>query len=36
MLNNGFTFVALLTLLAALTMATGCSPQQEDLAANSR
>ena len=36
MLNNKFNLVALLTLLAALTMATGCSPQQEDLAANSR
>ena len=25
--NNKFSFVALLTLLAALTLATGCSPQ---------
>lgn len=29
MLNNRCSFVALLTLLAALTLATGCSPQQE-------
>ena len=27
MLNSKLTFVALLTLLAALTLATGCSPQ---------
>ncbi len=29
MLNNKFGFVALLTLMVALTLATGCSPQQE-------
>ena len=29
MLNNKFSFIALLTLLVALTLATGCSPQQE-------
>ena len=29
MLNNKFNLVALLTLLLALTVATGCSPQQE-------
>jgi len=29
MLNNGFTFIALLTLLVALAVATGCRPQQE-------
>ena len=27
--NNKFSLIALLTLLAALTLATGCSPQQE-------
>ena len=27
--NNGFTFIALLTLLVALAVATGCRPQQE-------
>jgi len=36
MLNNRFSFIALLALLVALTVATGCSPQQEDLAASSR
>jgi len=29
MLNNKFSFTALLTLLLSLTLATGCSPQQE-------
>lgn len=29
MFNNRFTFVALFTLLVALTLASGCSPQQE-------
>ena len=29
MLNNKFGFVALLTLIVALTLATGCTPQQE-------
>ncbi len=34
MLNNKFTFVALLTLLAALTVAAGCSPQQQEVKAS--
>jgi inhibitor of cysteine peptidase len=29
MLNNRFSFIALLTLLVALTLTTACSPQQE-------
>ena len=33
MLNNKFTFIALLTLLAALIVATGCSPQQQEVKA---
>jgi inhibitor of cysteine peptidase len=33
MLNNRFTFITLLTLLMALTMATGCSPQQREVKA---
>ena len=33
MLNNRFSFVALLTLLVALTLATGCSPQQQEVKA---
>ena len=33
MLNNRFTFIALLTLLLALTMATACSPQQQEVEA---
>ena len=32
--NNKFSFVALLALLAALTMATGCSPQQQEVKAS--
>ena len=32
--NNKFSLVALFTLLAALTMATGCSPQQQDVQAS--
>ena len=31
--NNKFTFVALLTLLVALTLATSCSPQQQEVKA---
>ena len=31
--NRRFTFVALLTLLVALTMSTGCSPQQQEVKA---
>ncbi len=31
--NNKFTFIALLTLLLALTLATGCSPQQQEVKA---
>jgi inhibitor of cysteine peptidase len=31
--NNRFSFVALLTLLLALTVATGCSPQQQEVKA---
>ncbi len=31
MLNDRFNFVALLTLLVALTMATSCSPQQQEV-----
>ena len=34
MLNNRFTFIALFTLLAALTVATGCSPQQQEVKAS--
>jgi len=34
MLNNKFSFIALLTLLAALTVATGCSPQQQEVKAS--
>ena len=34
MTNNRFTFVALLTLLIALTVATGCSPQQQEVKAS--
>ena len=33
MLNTRFSFVALLTLLAALTVATSCSPQQQEVKA---
>ena len=33
MLNNKFSFITLLTLLAALTLATGCSPQQQEVKA---
>ncbi len=32
--NNKFSFVALLTLLAALIVATGCSPQQQEVKAS--
>ena len=34
MLNNRFSFVALLILLVALTVATGCSPQQQEVKAS--
>ena len=34
MLNNKFSFIALLTLLVALTVATGCSPQQQEVKAS--
>ena len=34
MLNNKFTSITLLTLLLALTMATGCSPQQQEVKAS--
>ena len=34
MLNNKFSFVALLILLVALTVATGCSPQQQEVKAS--
>jgi len=34
MLNNRFSFIALLTLLVALTVATGCSPQQQEVKAS--
>ena len=34
MLNNRFSFLALLTLLAALILATGCSPQQQEVKAS--
>jgi inhibitor of cysteine peptidase len=33
MLNNRFSFVLLLTLLIALIVATGCSPQQQEVKA---
>jgi inhibitor of cysteine peptidase len=33
MVNNRFSFIALLTLLIALTVATGCSPQQQEVKA---
>ena len=33
MLNNRSGFIALLTLLIALTLATGCSPQQQEVKA---
>jgi inhibitor of cysteine peptidase len=33
MLNNRLSFIALLTLLLALTVATGCSPQQQEVKA---
>ncbi len=33
MLNNKFSFIALLTLLLALTLATACSPQQQEVKA---
>jgi inhibitor of cysteine peptidase len=33
MLNNRFSLVVLLTLLIALTVATGCSPQQQEVKA---
>ncbi|MBM4467164.1 MAG: protease inhibitor I42 family protein [Chloroflexi bacterium] len=33
MSNNKFSFIALLTLLVALTLATGCSPQQQEVKA---
>jgi len=32
--NNRFTFVALLTLLIALSLATGCTPQQQEVKAS--
>jgi inhibitor of cysteine peptidase len=34
MLNNRFSFIALLTLLIALTLATACSPQQQEVKAS--
>ena len=34
MLNNRFRFIALLTMLVALTVATGCSPQQQEVKAS--
>ncbi len=34
MLNNKFSFIALLTLLLALTVATGCSPKQQEVKAS--
>jgi len=34
MLNNKFSFVALLTLIVALTLATGCSSQQQEVKAS--
>jgi inhibitor of cysteine peptidase len=33
MLNSKLTFIALLTLLVALTVATGCTPQQQEVKA---
>jgi inhibitor of cysteine peptidase len=33
MLNNKLSFVALLTMLVTLTLATGCSPQQQEVKA---
>jgi inhibitor of cysteine peptidase len=32
--NNRFSFIGLLTLLIALTVATGCSPQQQEVKAS--
>ena len=34
MLNNKFSFVALLTLIVALTLATGCTSQQQEVKAS--
>ena len=34
MLNNRFSFTTLLTLLIALTLETGCSPQQQEVKAS--
>jgi inhibitor of cysteine peptidase len=34
MLNNKFSFIALLTLLLVLTIATGCGPQQQEIKAS--
>ena len=34
MLNNRFRFIVLLTMLVALTVATGCSPQQQEVKAS--
>ncbi len=34
MLNNRFSFVALFALLVTLTVATGCSPQQQEVKAS--